>query len=66
VAAQSTPGAPTILAEEVPTILADIVKAKTKLGFQPTTSIDLGIPRFVQWYLSYHGLARPQGGQAKD
>ena len=26
------------------------------LGYRPTTSIDEGIPRFVDWYKSYHGL----------
>ena len=25
------------------------------LGFEPTTSIDVGVPSFVRWYKSYHG-----------
>jgi len=39
---------------DVPATYADIDRAREKLGFQPTTSIDRGIPLFVQWYLEYH------------
>lgn len=34
---------------------ADISAIQRDLGFQPTTSIDEGVPRFVQWYCDYHG-----------
>jgi UDP-glucuronate 4-epimerase len=34
---------------------ADIAAAQRDLGFQPKTSIDDGIPRFVAWYREYHG-----------
>jgi UDP-glucuronate 4-epimerase len=43
---------------DVPATFADITRAQTKLGFQPTTPIDIGVPRFVQWYLDYHHLPR--------
>jgi UDP-glucuronate 4-epimerase len=43
---------------DVPATFADIDRARTKLGFEPTTSIDVGIPRFVHWYLDYHQLPR--------
>ena len=43
---------------DVPATYADIDRARTKLGFQPLTPIDVGIPRFVQWYLDYHRLPR--------
>ena len=33
---------------------ADISAIQRDLGFQPTTSIDVGVPRFVDWYRSYH------------
>ncbi len=36
---------------------ADISAIQGDLGFQPTTTIDEGVPRFVQWYREYHGLA---------
>lgn len=43
---------------DVPATYADISRARTKLGFKPLTPIDVGIPRFVQWYFDYHRLAR--------
>jgi UDP-glucuronate 4-epimerase len=42
---------------DVPATFADIARAQEKLGFQPLTSIEKGIPQFVEWYLDYHGLA---------
>jgi UDP-glucuronate 4-epimerase len=35
---------------------ADITAIQNDLGFQPSTTIDQGVPRFVDWYRSYHGL----------
>jgi UDP-glucuronate 4-epimerase len=35
---------------------ADISAIRRDLGFEPTTSIDLGVPRFVEWYRDYHKL----------
>jgi UDP-glucuronate 4-epimerase len=34
---------------------ADIGDLTAAIGFTPTTPIDVGIPRFVEWYKSYHG-----------
>jgi UDP-glucuronate 4-epimerase len=42
---------------DVPATFADIDRAREKLGFQPLTPIEVGVPRFVRWYLDYHGLA---------
>lgn len=36
---------------------ADIEASRRDLGFDPTTSIDEGLPRFVDWYLSENGGA---------
>ncbi|MBZ6378692.1 protein CapI [Pacificimonas flava] len=36
---------------------ADIDAIHGDLGYKPTTPIDVGIPNFVSWYKSYHGLA---------
>lgn len=36
--------------------LADISDSERDLDFHPTTSIDVGIPRFVDWYRAYHAL----------
>jgi UDP-glucuronate 4-epimerase len=35
---------------------ADIDAIQRDLGYKPTTTIDTGIPRFVQWYKDYHGI----------
>ncbi len=35
---------------------ADITAIARDLGFAPTTPIEIGIPRFVDWYRRYHGL----------
>jgi UDP-glucuronate 4-epimerase len=35
---------------------ADISAIERDLGFAPTTRIDDGVPRFVEWYREYHGL----------
>jgi len=35
---------------------ADIGAIRRDLGFEPTTAIDEGVPRFVDWYREYHGL----------
>ena len=34
---------------------ADLTRAREYLGYEPTTTIDVGIPRFVEWYRSYYG-----------
>jgi UDP-glucuronate 4-epimerase len=33
---------------------ADISAIQRDLGFTPSTKIDVGVPRFVQWYRAYH------------
>lgn len=35
---------------------ADISAISRDHGFEPRTSIDEGVPRFVRWYREYHGL----------
>ena len=35
---------------------ADISAIERDLGFHPATSIDQGVPRFVDWYRDYHQL----------
>jgi UDP-glucuronate 4-epimerase len=41
---------------DVPATFADIRRARAKLGFDPATPIDEGVPRFVRWYKDYHRL----------
>jgi len=40
---------------DVEATYADLSAIERDLGFRPTTSIDVGIPRFVDWYRGYHG-----------
>ena len=35
---------------------ADISAIRRDLGFEPTTPIDEGVPRFVDWYRTYHKI----------
>ena len=35
---------------------ADIGAIERDFGYQPTTPIDVGIPKFVEWYRAYHGV----------
>jgi UDP-glucuronate 4-epimerase len=39
---------------DVEATYADVSLAGAKLGFKPTTSIEQGIPKFVEWYREYH------------
>jgi UDP-glucuronate 4-epimerase len=39
---------------DVPETWADIGPIRSELGFEPRTPIDVGIPRFVDWYKQYH------------
>lgn len=41
---------------DVESTYADIAKARAKLGFEPTTPLAEGLPRFVRWFRQYHGL----------
>lgn len=41
---------------DVKETFADISAIKRDRGFQPATSIEEGLPRFVAWYREYHGL----------
>lgn len=41
---------------DVPATYADIEASQRDLGFQPTTTIAEGLPRFVAWYKSFHNV----------
>ena len=41
---------------DVPETYADIERARRDFGFNPKTTIDEGLPRFVAWYRAYHKL----------
>lgn len=41
---------------DVPVTFADITRAQQKLGYAPRTSLEEGLPAFVQWYKQHHRL----------
>lgn len=41
---------------DVPRTFADIDAIQRDVGYRPSTSIDEGVPRFVEWYREYHRL----------
>jgi UDP-glucuronate 4-epimerase len=44
---------------DVKSTYADIEAIRNDLGFEPSTPIDVGVPRFVEWYRNYHGRNLP-------
>jgi len=40
---------------DVPESFADIGASRRDLGFEPKTTIEVGLARFVEWYKQYHG-----------
>ncbi len=43
-------------AGDVKETYADIEALSSEIGFEPSTPIDVGLPRFVEWYRRYHRL----------
>ena len=41
---------------DVPATYADIEPARRDFGFQPKTTIDEGLPKFVAWYRGHYGV----------
>jgi UDP-glucuronate 4-epimerase len=41
---------------DVPSTYADIEASTRDFGFEPKTSIDVGLPQFVDWYRKYYGV----------
>jgi UDP-glucuronate 4-epimerase len=39
---------------DVPESFADIEASRRDLGFEPRTTIEVGLARFVEWYKQYH------------
>ncbi len=42
---------------EVKETYADITAIQNDIGFNPSTTIDAGIPKFVDWYKGFHGIS---------
>ncbi len=43
---------------DVPATYADIADLTAAVGFVPRTPIEVGIPKFVDWYCQYYGVSR--------
>ncbi|HLY58619.1 MAG TPA: NAD-dependent epimerase/dehydratase family protein [Stellaceae bacterium] len=43
---------------DVPETCADITESRRDLGYEPTTTLAEGLPRFVEWFRAYHGGLR--------
>jgi len=41
---------------DVPSSFAEIDMSTQELGFYPSTTIDIGIPKFIEWYKEYNTL----------
>ena len=41
---------------DVPATYADVSRIASRLGYRPTTPIEVGVPAFVKWYREYHHL----------
>jgi UDP-glucuronate 4-epimerase len=39
---------------DVPATYADISRIHDKLGYEPTTPIEVGVPAFARWFKEYH------------
>jgi UDP-glucuronate 4-epimerase len=47
-------------AGDVKETFADIQKAFHAFGYQPKITIDIGIPKFIDWFITYFQLNKPQ------
>src|SRR5204862_7755635 len=45
---------------DMPRTYADISKARKLLGYNPTTKLSEGLPKFVEWFLRTKRTARPE------
>jgi UDP-glucuronate 4-epimerase len=41
---------------DVPESFAEITASRRDLGFDPKTTIEVGLARFIEWYKEYHGV----------
>ena len=43
---------------DVPDTHADVRDLEADMGYRPTTPVEIGVKRFVEWYLDYYGVAK--------
>jgi len=44
---------------ELPSTFADITDLARDTGYQPKVSVEVGVARFLEWFLDYYGSGRP-------
>jgi UDP-glucuronate 4-epimerase len=49
---------------DVPATYADIDATRADLGYEPTTPISVGVPKFVRWYIQHYGAQATPGRSA--
>jgi UDP-glucuronate 4-epimerase len=49
-------------AGDVPDTWADVTDLASDVGYRPQTPVEVGVRRFVDWYLDYHGQAKVAAG----
>jgi UDP-glucuronate 4-epimerase len=42
---------------DVPATMADVSALEADIGYRPKTTVEEGVPRFVEWYRSYYGVS---------
>jgi UDP-glucuronate 4-epimerase len=50
---------------DMPVTCADISKARKLLGYDPTTPLSVGLPKFVEWYLETKTLKKTPNAQRR-
>ena len=40
---------------DVPDTWADVAALRRDTGYEPDTPVEVGVPRFVEWYREYYG-----------
>ncbi|MCC7258684.1 MAG: NAD-dependent epimerase [Gammaproteobacteria bacterium] len=48
-------------AGDVPDTFADVEDLVAEVGYRPATPVEVGVVRFVDWYLDYHGIRLDRG-----
>lgn len=41
---------------DVPATMADVSELESAVGYRPSTPVEVGVPRFVEWYKSYYAV----------
>ena len=41
---------------DVPDTFADVDDLIAEVGYRPSTPVEVGVVRFVDWYLDYYGI----------